>query len=466
MGKKTTSKFGDYRLEKGFTELLERLVNRQSVILRQVGLDRNEEVKFGRFVNHPEVNPDRLLSCHWQTQSLELSDRHVLVIGDSSTLSYDLHARRETLGFVNKHHTMEGFEVHPSIFLDASDGSCYGLGGIDFVLTPLRQAEADQTTPGQAKVNRRQIPFEDKQTYKWLSSPAKAIANCPTAGSYTLVGDRDADIYELMAQTTAQGWDFLYRCKTNRRINDPDHEVTKLFSKLDLGSIAHTYSTKVGKTKKRSAHKALLELKYLPVHIQRTQSSSKERTPKQIALWAVEVKENQKSVRPGEPPIHWILLTSHPVESIQQAMQVVQWYTWRWTIEQLFRTLKLRGLDIAQAQVRTYHALINLTTLALIAAIKVITLVKARAGNSTQQAQALFSKPEIDCLDRLNQKLVGKTKKLSNPHPPASMAFASWIVARLGGWSGYQSQRPPGPITLILGLNRFYSIFEGYALLL
>jgi len=460
MGKKTTSSFGDQRLERGFYQLLDRMVNRQRVILRQLGVDRNEEIKFGRFVNHAQVSPDKLLSCYWQDRGLDLSQRHVLVIGDSSTLSYDLNAGRETLGFVNRHQTMEGFDVHPSIFVDALDGSCYGLGGIDFILTPLpNEEESIKAT------NRRRIAFEDKQTYKWFSSAAKAIANVGPAASYTLVGDRDADIYDLMARTRAQGWDFVYRSKTNRSIKASDKKLVKLSDKLALQPVEHTYSIAVGPTDKRTAHQASLELKYTWIDIKQTQTSAKQQTPEQLPLWVVEVKEEPNTVLAGEPPIHWILLTSHPIESLQQAMQVVQWYCWRWTIEQLFRTLKLRGLNIAQAQVRTYHALTNLTTLALLAAIQVMALVNARNGNTNEMSQIWFNQNERECLTKLNGQLQGNTHKLSNPHPPQSLAFACWVIARLGGWSGYQAQRPPGPITIILGLNRFYSIFQGYALL-
>ena len=34
--------------------------------------------------------------------------------------------------------------------------------------------------------------------------------------------------------------------------------------------------------------------------------------------------------------------------------------------------------------------------------------------------------------------------------------WASWIVARLGGWTGCASEKPPGPITMRHGLNSFH----------
>jgi hypothetical protein len=62
--------------------------------------------------------------------------------------------------------------------------------------------------------------------------------------------------------------------------------------------------------------------------------------------------------------------------------------------------------------------------------------------------------------------LQGRTKKLQNPYPPASLPWANWLIARLGGWSGYSSQRPPGMPTLVRGLRLFESIFLGWKLAL
>ncbi|WP_442939173.1 hypothetical protein [Nostoc sp.] len=43
----------------------------------------------------------------------------------------------------------------------------------------------------------------------------------------------------------------------------------------------------------------------------------------------------------AQEPIHWRLLTTRVVLCLKQALRVIQWYGWRWKIEQLFATLKL-----------------------------------------------------------------------------------------------------------------------------
>jgi hypothetical protein len=58
----------------------------------------------------------------------------------------------------------------------------------------------------------------------------------------------------------------------------------------------------------------------------------------------------------------------------------------------------------------------------------------------------------------------GKTEKLKNPYPKDNLSWPTWIIARLGGWKGYSSQRPPGVITLHDGWLRFHNIYEGWVI--
>jgi hypothetical protein len=79
-------------------------------------------------------------------------------------------------------------------------------------------------------------------------------------------------------------------------------------------------------------------------------------------------------------------------------------------------------------------------------------------------AACVFTADHINTLKALSPSLQGRTAKQKNPHPPESLAWAAWHIARLGGWNGYASERPPGPITFARGLKRFEAIAEGFAL--
>ncbi|MDO9564387.1 MAG: transposase, partial [Bradyrhizobium sp.] len=62
------------------------------------------------------------------------------------------------------------------------------------------------------------------------------------------------------------------------------------------------------------------------------------------------------------------------------------------------------------------------------------------------------------------RNLEAQSKRLRNPHPPDSLAWATWVISRLGGWDGYPSSKPPGPITMKNGLEYFHAVAAGWSL--
>lgn len=461
MGNKSSSKLGDTRLEKSFALLVGAMVTRYSVSLRQLSSKRSEEKRFGNLINNERILPEKLLSHYWSLNSYDFADKHLLVISDSSTLSFNKHAHRTDLGFVGPKTSKRGFNVHPSIVANAATLALYGIGGITFHKKESAVTEAEKTAQKARYRRLADTPFEEKERYKWFASPKQAVENCSGAKRYTLIGDRESDIYDVMSRTLEQEWDFLFRSRVNRLSSTGP----KLQTIIDKWRVQHTCKVMVSATKKRSAHKAKLELKYGQINIARPDRADKN-LPDEIPLYVIQVTENPDSVKQGEEAVHWILLTSHLVTNVPKALQIVNWYCFRWTIEQVFRTLKLKGLNIEQSQTETYFALKNLTTFSLIAAVQIMQLVQARDGHTLQKIQEVFLPDEIKCLKALNQKLEGKTQKQKNPHPPDSLAFAAWVIARLGGWKGYKSERPPGPITFFNGLTKFCNILEGFYLIL
>ncbi len=184
--------------------------------------------------------------------------------------------------------------------------------------------------------------------------------------------------------------------------------------------------------------------------------------PDKIGLNVVVVRE----INPpkGAEPVRWVLLTTHAIDSLSAAIEIVRWYRLRWHIEQLFRTLKSDGFDVESSQVVEAHALMNLVTAALIAAVLTLQLTLARDGATRQLISDGFNETEVKVLRRIERSLPGKTAKQLNPHPPNRLAWAAWIIARLGGWTGYASQKPPGPKTIHLGLTHFQALAQGWLL--
>ena len=183
--------------------------------------------------------------------------------------------------------------------------------------------------------------------------------------------------------------------------------------------------------------------------------------PKTMTLRLVEAVERDPPA--GVEPIHWRLLTTHAVDDVAMAWQIVDWYRLRWVIEQLFRLMKSDGLRLEDSQLETAEGLMKLTAIGAKAACVILQLVQARDGGAEPATNA-FSQPEIAVLDAVNATVQGKTARQKNPHARHSLSWASWIIARMGGWSGYPSSRPPGPITMRNGWEHFRAIAKGWAL--
>jgi hypothetical protein len=169
---------------------------------------------------------------------------------------------------------------------------------------------------------------------------------------------------------------------------------------------------------------------------------------------------------PDVEPLHWRLLTTHPVRTVEQAQQVVAWYRLRWTVEQVFRTLKSAAVQIDQSQVTEARRFTKLAVVGLIAAVRIMQIVVGRDGQTEQSMADAIDPVHEPALAALNARLEGRTELLKNPHPSGSLAWFAWIVSRLGGWSGYTSRgyKPAGPKTVARGLLRLDSFLQGWNL--
>ena len=238
-----------------------------------------------------------------------------------------------------------------------------------------------------------------------------------------------------------------------------------LLSELCAGWVEQARTTiSVPPRGQRAERQATVALRFGAATLQRPQTSAAKALPESVALWVVDVQEIDPPE--GEEPVRWRLLTTHAVTSVAEARQIVTWYRMRWIIEQVFRSLKAHGLRIEDSQMVEARRFTKLAVVALIAAVRSMQLVLARDGTSGQQITDAVDPTDMPALRSLNTSLEGRTKLLKNPFDSNSLAWFAWIVARLGGWSGYTSRgyKPPGPKTMHHGLLRLDQILAGWRL--
>lgn len=397
----------------------------------------------------------RTLSDHCEQQ---VEGRHILAISDTSEINLQSHAGRlkpEGLGVVGNNRDV-GFFIHPTLVLDAANGFPLGLSTIQLWIREQNRPTIEE------RGGYQNLPIEQKESFKWIAS-AEQTQRCVGVGAARLVthiGDRESDIYEEFATVPDRYNHVLVRVRQDRRLLGQSYalyDYLRLQKSAGLTTMTVVDDPRVG----RAGREAKLAIRYVRVEIQCPENLKGLDYPASLPLYAVEAKEINTPF--GQTPIRWRLLTTHRVITVEQALEVIQWYQWRWRIEQLFATLKLKGLDLESTQLESISAIQRLSVLGLSVAVRTLQMVEGR-DNRQWPASVTFSEEQLTFLDQLEPTLQGRTQKQQNPYPHASLPWATWSIARLGGWSGYRSQRPPGMVTLMRGLDRFEALFTGWQL--
>ena len=434
------------------------MVECQSVNIRQISKNRAEQIANYRFLENDNVTISELTKSLSEQCQQNVGGKHVLAISDTSEINLQSHKGRlkeKGLGVVGNNKDV-GFFIHPTLVLNAETGFPLGLSTVQVWTRALNHADKKAR-------KYKQQSIEAKESYKWLASAERSI-KCLDGGDASMVthiGDREADLYEEWATVPKQlNHHLLIRACQNRCLWQ---KTELLYEYLAKQPIEGTYGLQVHSDARtgRKSREAFLAVRFTPIEIQRPASLPVADYPPHLRIYAVEVSEVQAPI--DQEPILWRLLTTHEVMSIEKALQIIQWYCWRWRIEQLFATLKLAGLDIESTQLESPDAIKKLTVLALSVAVRTLQMVEGRETPNISASLA-FSDMQLQCLSDIEPTLQGNTVKQKNPHPRQSLSWATWIIARLGGWSGYRSQRPPGMPTIVHGLQRFEAIFLGWIL--
>lgn len=424
------------------------MVLRSNVCLRRLGGgQRSREVRFGRYLANGKVTIERLIEGWSEQTSAAAAGRHVLAIQDTSEINFPTTAeRRRGLGEIGKG-VGRGVLVHGMLALDADSGSCLGL-----------VAGRVWTRKGRITLAHDKRALADRESDRWVHTGLEAKKVLAEAAMVTIIGDRESDFYAAWARLPGLNFHLISRAMHDRSLADG----SSLFAASEDFEIVETKTIELRARAGRPERSATLNLRFGQVELRRPDSGALRHLPESVTVTLVELFE-------PHPPkdvecLHWRLLTTHSVANAAAAWRIVHWYKQRWIIEQLWRLLKLQGLRLEDSQLTTAEGLIKLTAIATRAAVVTLQLQQARDGKGGEPASTAFPEHEIVVLEAANTRIEGKTALQKNPHRKHSLAWAAWIIARLGGWDGYPSSRPPGPITYRHGLEEFRIILVGWAL--
>jgi hypothetical protein len=446
----------DKRLTQRGNSLLNRLLAIGGQSIRHLAANDSQAKAFYRFLANEKVCERAIVASMAANCQACVADRPLLCIQDSSQINLANHRNRlkkdDSIGLTDGTDRGLGFFIHPSMVIDAETLMPYGFA--DVKVWNRGQAWVDKAPTYQ----RCSLPIAQKESYKWIETSLHTKQILGTARQLIIIQDREGDLYEQFCLVPDQQTHLLIRAKTNRVLADK----TKLFEHLAGQAQQGSYTLELAGDKRRKTTKrtATLAVRFSSITLHRNQFTAKT-VAHQVNLYVIEAREISPEVT---QPIHWRLLTTWPVNSLADALQCLDWYSCRWLIEEVFRILKKEGFDIEASELTQGRAVRKLCLLILETIIKLFIMQAANASQQELPASCCFSPDEQTCMELEIPRLEGNTQKLKNPYTPSTLKRYIWVIARLGGWKGYQSERRTGITTFWIGLKRFDALYSGFNL--
>lgn len=446
----------DMRLLHRGNKILNDIFNSSVHSIRQICKDESSAKGFYRFLSNDRVSEEDIVSNLATNCVAACAGKYVVCIQDTSEINLSSHSNRinkdDNIGTTNaKGKQGLGFMIHPSLVVDALECIPYGYADIKIWNRPK-----EFTSKFEREYNK--LPIEEKESYKWLevSKNTKAVLKDSVEGM-VIVQDREGDIYEQFATIPDEKTDLLIRARTNRRLKDN----TKLFSCFSGQASQGSYEIMVDacKKKNRPKRKATIEVRYKSITIKKTDATSKG-VVREVKLYLIEAKEIDYT---GTDKICWRLLTTIEINSIELATMCIKWYSWRWTVEEVFKILKKEGYNIEASELEYALSVRKYCLMIMEVIIKLFLMRLAYAEPEIDiSADTCFTEEEQQYMEHQIKEVEGKTQKQKNPYTVKDLKRYVWLIARLGGWKGYESKRKPGITTLWIGIKHFKLGMQGW----
>jgi hypothetical protein len=426
------------------------LVARPGSCIRRLAGTRAREIQFTRFLRNASVTATEMAAHAAERTAVQAAERDVVVIQDTSELALGgRRAKANGYGPVGKGGALRGLLLHAVLAVDAGTGGVLGL--VDAKVWNRK---------GGKVADRRSRKTPNKESQRWLDGTMRASEVLAAAAHITGVSDRESDIYEHFARRPDNVHLIVRACQNRKIETDDADQINLLFGHVDGLPEQGRFEVKIPAAPGRKARTTELALRFSRVVLRKPRHGAAADLPATIALTMVDVRET--TMPQDGKPIHWRLLTTHTVTNPGEARRIIDLYRMRWTIEEFFHTLKTAGFDIEAADIGDPKVMIKFVAAATVAAVTVMQLVKARDGTTGQSLADAFDPADQPILEALSTQLEGRTERQKNPHPRGSLAFAGWVISRLGGWTGYYGK--PGPRVMRQGLDDFQRIKYGTTL--
>lgn len=391
-----------------------------------------------RLFDCDDVTFKSLASPHWQrTRSLARGD--VLLIGDTTETDFGYHRCVEGLGPTGDGYGL-GFFIHSSMMVEAQTGEIMGLAGQDLF---YRQ-------PAPKNENSYRALQRARESEVW-GRVIDEIGPPPTEARYIHVFDRGADNLDVFCHCHQQCTEWVIRAAQLHRKVENEHGTKRtLRASLECQPLSGAYEMPVRATKKHPARSARLHVRFTRVTIRCPKRKTKYQRHlnfQEITQWVVEAREVRAPE--GVKPLHWVLWTSLPVESFDDAWRIIGYYERRWLIEEFHKAVKT-GCRLESRQYREAHRLEAVAGMTCVLSVRLVQLKTVATTLPDLPAAKVIPKIWIQMLSALRQKTIVTVRDFFRH------------LAGLGGFLMRKGDGEPGWITLWRGLDKLLLAIRGH----
>jgi hypothetical protein len=395
-----------------------------------------------RLLNEPDVTFAALLQPHvHQTRAQATAAPVSLLVQDTTDI--DLSHRRQISGVGQiGNERGRGFFVQTVLAVRPAPGEILGcIAQEPFVRIPAPE--------GEGRYHRRKR--EKRETDIWMRQ-VQAIGTPPAGSTWVHVGDRGADMFPFFQACHLTQTHFLVRAAQNRRVEVREgatpYSLTQARSWPSQASRPFEVPSRHGHPgRSTQLQLACGQMTLLPPRHEPRASQDP------LTVWVIRVWEEQAP--DGEEPMEWLLLTSVPTTTLEQAWERVDWYRQRWLVEDYHQCLK-SGCRIEERQLQSVDGLMRLLGLLSPLAVR---LLQIRACARAEPERPAHEVIEPGMLAVLAQQ---------GGHSPATMTLGTfWTeVARLGGYLARAHDGPPGWRSIWKGWLSLQMLLQGAQLAL
>ena len=431
---------GDKRLDWRLIDTGMKLAKQVSGPINQACADWADTKASYRLFANEKTTSEKIQAPH-QQRTAERAGKYeqVLAIQDTTFLDYSHHPEKEGMGPIGtSQQNLTGLVMHTTL-LTSNTGLPLGLASQEIWVRPEK---AKQMTAEQ----RRNLPIEEKESYKWLKALSQTVEVVPTGRQVITIGDREADIFELFNHARHLETDLLIRAAQDRCVCEP--EVGHLWQTLEQQKVVGQLKVQVPARKGEPKRAAIVSVRYTHVTLNAPQHLKTRMA--NIPLYAILVQEENPPEGVADP-LCWLLLTTLPVQSFADALLFIQWYRHRWPIEVYFKVLK-SGCQVEKSQLSTADRLIPFISLFTLIAWRLLWLTHINRHQPDAPCTVVLADHEWKALYVFHHK-----STLIPDQPPSVSQVLLWI-ARLGGFLARKADGYPGVTLIWRGWQRLADI--------